>query len=99
MISPFFLKGKTMQTKEYLQLVESKLKNYFSDKYEIDKDDLEVIQVWYCKTVQNHKGLFIVRNCYGLIYNNFIEATYNGDVGELYLDFYKKEFKHTIKVK
>ena len=88
-----------MQTKEYLQLVESKLKNYFSDKYEIDKDDLEVIQVWYCKTVQNHKGLFIVRNCYGLIYNNFIEATYNGDVGELYLDFYKKEFKHTIKVK
>lgn len=88
-----------MQTKEYLQLVESKLKNYFSDKYEIDKDDLEVVQVWYCKTVQNHKGLFIVRNNYGLIYDNFIEATYNGDVGELYLDFYKKEFKHTIKVK
>lgn len=88
-----------MQTKEYLQLVESKLKNYFSDKYNIDKNDLEVIQVWYCKTIQNHKGLFIVRNCYGLIYDNFIEATYNGDVGELYLDFYKKEFKHIIKVK
>jgi len=34
-----------MQTKEYLQLVESKLKNYFSDKYEIDTVDLEVIQV------------------------------------------------------
>ena len=88
-----------MQTKEYLQLVESELKDYFSDKYEIDKVGLEVIQVWYCKTVQNHKGLFIVRNCYGLIYDNFIEATYNGDVGELYLDFYKKEFKHIIKAK
>ena len=87
-----------MQTKEYLQLVESKLKNYFSDKYEIDTVDLEVIQVWYCKTVQNHKGLFIVRNSYGLIYDNFIEATYNGDVGELYLDFYEKQFKHIIKV-
>ena len=88
-----------MQTKEYLQLVESELKDYFSDKYEIDTVDLEVVQVWYCETVQNHKGLFIVRNSYGLIYDNFIEATYNGDVGELYLDFYKKEFKHIIKVK
>lgn len=86
-----------MQTREYLQLVESVLKDYFMDKYNIDKDDLEVIQVWYCKTVQNHKGLFIVRNCYGLIYDNFIEATYNGDKSELYLDFYTKEFKHIIK--
>ena len=87
-----------MQTREYLQLVESELKDYFMDKYNIDKDDLEVIQVWYCKTVQNHKGLFIVRNSYGLIYDNFIEATYNGDVKELYLDFYEKVFKHTVKV-
>ena len=52
-----------MQTKEYLQLVESELKDYFSE------DDLELIQVWYCKTIQNHKGLFIVRNSYGLIYD------------------------------
>ena len=88
-----------MQTREYLQLVENELKDYFINKYNIDRDDLEVIQVWYCKTVQNHKGLFIVRNSYGLIYDNFIEATYNGDVEELYLDFYKKEFKHIIKVK
>lgn len=88
-----------MQTKEYLQLVESELKDYFSDKYEIDKVDLEVIQVWYCKTIQNHKGLFIVRNTkYNFIYPQFIEATYNGDVKELYLDFYEKVFKHTVKV-
>ena len=99
MIPPFFLKGKTMQTKEYLQLVESKLKNYFSNKYEIDKDDLEVIQVWYCKTIQNHTGLFIVKNTkYGFIYPQFIEATYNGDAKELYLDFYEKQFKHIVKV-
>ena len=87
-----------MQTREYLQLVESELKDYFMDKYNIDKDDLEVIQVWYCKTMQNHKGLFIVRNSYGLIYDNFIEATYNGDAQELYLDFYEKVFKHIVKV-
>ena len=87
-----------MQTIEYLDLVDKEIKNYFLDKSH-DEVDLEIIQVWYCKTIQNHKGLFIVRNSYGLIYDNFIEATYNGDVGELYLDFYKKEFKHTIKVK
>ena len=72
-----------MQTKEYLQLVESKLKNYFSDKYEIDTVDLEVVQVWYCKTVQNHKGLFIIRNSYGLIYDNFIEDGHQ--MSDLYL--------------
>ena len=87
-----------MQTIEYLDLVDKEIKNYFLDKSH-EEVDLEIIQVWYCKTIQNHKGLFIVRNSYGLIYDNFIEATYNGDVGELYLDFYKKEFKHTIKVK
>ena len=87
-----------MQTIEYLDLVDKEIKNYFLDKSH-DEVDLEIIQVWYCKTIQNHKGLFIVRNSYGLIYDNFVEATYNGDVGELYLDFYKKEFKHIIKVK
>lgn len=86
-----------MTTREYLDLVDKEIKDF--EGFEKDRDNLEVIQVWYCKTVQNHKGLFIVRNSYGLIYDNFIEATYNGDVGELYLDFYKKEFKHTIKVK
>ena len=51
------------------------------------------------KTIQNHKSLFIVRNKdTNIIYPQFIEATYNGDTKELYLDFYEKQFKHIIKV-
>ena len=50
-----------MQTIEYLDLVDKEIKNYFLDKSH-DEVDLEIIQVWYCKTIQNHKGLFIVRN-------------------------------------
>ena len=87
-----------MTTREYLDLVDKEIKDF--EGFEKDRDNLEIIQVWYCKTIQNHKGLFIVKNTkYDFIYPQFIEATYNGDVGELYLDFYKKEFKHTIKVK
>lgn len=85
-----------MQTSEYLQLVEKEIKNF--NTFDSVAEDLEVIQVWYAKTVQNHKGLFIVRNTKAnFIYNYFIEATYNGDERELYLDFYSKKFKHTIK--
>ena len=87
-----------MTTREYLDLVDKEIKDF--EGFEEDIDNLEVVQVWYCKTIQNHKGLFIVKNTkYNFIYPQFIEATYNGDARELYLDFYKKEFKHTIKVK
>ena len=87
-----------MQTIEYLDLVDKEIKNYFLDESH-DEVDLEIIQVWYCKTIQNHKGLFIVRDTFtDKIYPQFIEATYNGDAKELYLDFYEKVFKRTVKV-
>ena len=86
-----------MTTREYLDLVDKEIKNF--EGFEEDIDNLEVIQVWYCKTIQNHKGLFIVKNTkYNFIYPQFIEATYNGDAKELYLDFYEKVFKHIVKV-
>ena len=86
-----------MTTREYLDLVDKEIKDF--EGFEKDRDNLEVIQVWYCKTIQNHKGLFIVKNTkYNFIYPQFIEATYNGDAKELYLDFYEKQFKHTVKV-
>ena len=86
-----------MTTREYLDLVDKEIKDF--EGFEEDIDNLEVVQVWYCKTIQNHKGLFIVKNTkYGFIYPQFIEATYNGDAKELYLDFYEKQFKHTVKV-
>ena len=86
-----------MTTREYLDLVDKEIKDF--EGFEEDIDNLEVIQVWYCKTIQNHKGLFIVKNIkYNFIYPQFIEATYNGDAKELYLDFYEKQFKHIVKV-
>ena len=81
-----------MTTDRYLELVKDEIRDYNGFNYGVK----EVIQVWYCKTIQNHKGLFIVKDDSGYIYPYFIEATYNGDEDELYLDFYYKEFKHTI---
>lgn len=83
-----------MTTKDFILTVETELKDFDGFNNGIS----EVIQVWYCKTIQNHKGLFIVRDKDGCTYNYFIEATYNGDRSELYLDFYTKEFKHTIEI-
>lgn len=82
-----------MTTKDFISIVENELSGFDGFKNGIS----EVIQVWYCKTIQNHKGLFIVKDVDGIIYNYFIEATYNGDKSELYLDFYTKEFKHIIR--
>lgn len=83
-----------MTTKDFILIVENELKDFDG----FDNGISEVIQVWYCKTIQNHKGLFIVRDKDGLNYDCFIEATYNGDKGELYLDFYRKYFKHIFSI-
>ncbi|WP_291629261.1 DUF6275 family protein [Clostridium sp.] len=83
-----------ISTKDFIKLVEDNIKEY--DDF---SKNVEVIQVWYSKNIQNHKGMFIVRDKDdNLIYDYYIEATYNGDARELYLDFYSKIFKHTIKI-
>lgn len=89
---------KPITTKEFLNYVEEIKDNILDKDDNLDVDDLEVIQVWYCKTIQNHKGLFIVRNINtDIIYPYFYECTYNGDAGELYIDCYEKIFKHTFR--
>lgn len=56
----------------------------------LDKSDAvpeyTVYLVWYCKTLQNFKGLLSSSLPDGMYY----EVTYNGDRNELYLDAYKK---------
>lgn len=52
----------------------------------------DVFVVWYCKTIQNYKAILITNQRD----RNLYEVTYNGDKGEMYVDFYKKERKVTI---
>ena len=86
-----------MQTKEFFEKVEIEILNNLFPK--VDRAYLEVIPVWYCKTIQNHKGIFIIRErITNFLTSHFIEATYNGDKNELYLDDYQKIDKYKIKI-
>lgn len=77
-----------MGSKEFKNLCEEFIRNYIDEH--LDKTDgkveYDVYNVWYCKTLQNHKGLFSSSLPDGMYY----EVTYNGDKKELYLDAYKK---------
>lgn len=90
-----------ISTKYYLFNAEQEIENFIADCYGLKGVEMEIIQVWYCKTIQNHKGLFIVKDILngGVILPFFIEVTYNGDNKEMYLDFYTKEYKQTISIK
>ena len=55
--------------------------------------DIEIYNVWNCKTLQNNKGLFISSLYDGMYY----EITYNGNKNEFYLDAYKKFENKCIK--
>lgn len=56
----------------------------------LDKSDdipnFDVFMVWKCKTLQNWKYLISSTLFDGMYY----EMTFNGDLGEWYLDAYKK---------
>lgn len=53
-----------------------------------DFTEADVFVVWYCKTLQNWKGLF---GTYDTLRSNmYFELTLNGDKNELYLDAYMK---------
>lgn len=77
-------------SEEFILRCKEYIKDYFNkhcektNNVEITIDD--VYNVWYCKTLQNHKGLFSTNVSDGMYY----EMTYNGDKNELYLDAYKK---------
>lgn len=81
-----------METKEFLDTCKEFIRNYLNgllpkDTQHVSMDD--VINVWYCKTLQNNKGLFIVK-IKNNISSSYFECTWNGDTKELYLDVYDK---------
>jgi hypothetical protein len=75
-------------SKEFKNLCEEFIRNYINEH--LDKTDInveyDVYNVWYCKSLQNHKGLFSSSLPDGMYY----ECTFNGDKKELYIDAYKK---------
>lgn len=48
--------------------------------------------VWFCKTLQNWKALVS-----GVYIKKYVEVTYNGDNGEMYVDVYKKMCNRCLK--
>ena len=48
--------------------------------------------VWFCKTLQNWKALVS-----GVHIKEYIEVTYNGDKGEIYVDVYQKACNRCLK--
>lgn len=79
-----------MINKNTMKLIKETVRDYANehfdktDKMQIAVDDVYV--VWFCKTLQNWKGLASTTVPDGMYY----ELTYNGDKDEMYLDAYKK---------
>lgn len=84
-----------MGNEEFIEKCKKIVKQYAIEH--LDKSDstpkFEVFDVWYCKTLQNHKALLSTTLADGMYY----ELTYNGDKEELYLDAYKKFENRCIK--
>ncbi len=80
-----------INTKEFINLVEKTIQVQNNNK----SDNIgNIVMVWYCKTIQNHKGIF-----YDFDSRGFYEASYNGDKKEIYLDRYIIDKKAIIDTK
>ena len=82
-----------MNSEKFIDECKFKITFYHNDKVSTLKGENDFIKkedvhcVWFNKSLQNFKGLFITIPLNGRYY----ECTYNGDSKELYLDIYKKE--------
>lgn len=85
-----------MSSDEFILKCKDIVRNYAMEH--LDKSDnvpeFEVFDVWYSKTLQNHKALLSTSLFDGMYY----ECTYNGDKKELYFDAYKKFENRCIKI-
>ena len=83
--------------KDFIQLCKEQYCLYANAKFDkenkarICQDDVFV--VWSCKTLQNKKALLSV----GYKDAPYMEATYNGDKDEIYVDIYIKEKNYVVK--
>ena len=77
-----------MGSKEFIEKCKEIVKQYAIEHLDKSENipEFDVFDVWYCKTLQNHKALLSTTLFDGMYY----ELTYNGDKNELYIDVYKK---------
>lgn len=82
---------------EFIEFGQEQVAKYFNKHRDVtDSKELkpeEVYNVWYSKSLQNHKGLFSTPMSDGMYY----EITYNGDKDEAYIDVYKKWENFTVR--
>ena len=86
-------------SKEFIATCKKIIADYYNEHK--DKTDVtgeigvdDVFEVWYCKSLQNHKALLSTTSPDGMYY----EMTFNGDRNELYMDAYKKWGNKCIKL-
>lgn len=70
---------------------EQKLIKALKKEYHIINE--EIVAVWFSKTIQNAKGLYIIDN--EALKDFYFEVTYHGDKNETYIDRYLK-IEHSV---
>lgn len=79
-----------MTDEQFITICKDEVRKYVEahlDKSDSKIDfDVDVVDLWYCKTLQSWQALVSTTLCNGMYY----ELTLNGDKQELYLDAYKK---------
>ena len=82
------LKGsdKIMSTSYFIDCCIDAICKYYEKEFNLTIFPNEVLQVWFSKSLQNFKGIFITDKEDKL----FFEFTFNGDKDELYMDVYDK---------
>lgn len=89
-----------MTSQDFINECKYRITYKHNDKVDILKGEDNFIEtenvhcVWFNKSLQNYKGLFIILPLDGKYY----ECTYNGDKRELYIDTYNKESNECIKL-
>ena len=85
-------KTRRLDTDDFLFKCERAVMEYYKDKFNVPIAVGQTKIVWYSKSIQNHKCTMIA------LYpdNLYFEFTYNGDLGELYMDVYQKIEKRVL---
>lgn len=76
-----------MDTNKFIEKAMKMIMDYYTEELKYKYSEVEIYNVWNCKTLQNNKGMFSTT----IPDKRYIEVTYNGDKDEMYLDVYIKE--------